>query len=79
MLKVATWNVNGIRAREAQMLEFIERETPDVLCLQETKASLDQVPDSLRELAGYHCYWHGHKGYSGVVLHLAHKTFRERP
>jgi exodeoxyribonuclease III len=79
MLKVTTWNVNGIRAREQQALDFIEREAPDILCLQETKASLHQVPESLRELAGYHCYWHGHKGYSGVALHLARKTFPERP
>jgi exodeoxyribonuclease-3 len=79
MFKIATWNVNGIRARELQALEFIERERPDVLCLQETKASLEQVPESLRELPGYHCYWHGHKGYSGVALHLSRSVFPERP
>ena len=38
MMKIATWNVNGIRARQAQVQEFIEREQPDVLCLQEIKA-----------------------------------------
>jgi exodeoxyribonuclease-3 len=79
MLKVTTWNVNGIRAREAQVAEFIAREQPDVICLQETKASLDKVPAALSELADYHCYWHGHKGYSGVALHLARKTFAARP
>jgi exodeoxyribonuclease-3 len=69
-MKVATWNVNGIRAREAQMLEFLEREAPHVLCLQETKASPEQVPVSLAQRAGYRARWHGHKGYSGVALLL---------
>ena len=41
LVKIATWNVNGIRARQTQLLEFVERERPDVLCLQEIKASLD--------------------------------------
>ena len=44
-LKIATWNVNGIRARQAQVQEWIERERPDVVCLQEIKATSDQVPD----------------------------------
>ena len=43
-MKIATWNVNGIRARQAQLLEWIERERPDVVCLQEIKASADQIP-----------------------------------
>jgi exodeoxyribonuclease-3 len=79
MLKVATWNVNGIRARAQEVVAFVEQEQPDVLCLQEIKASPDKIPEGLCELAGYHCYWHGHKGYSGVGLHLARKTFAQRP
>jgi exodeoxyribonuclease-3 len=79
MLKVTTWNVNGVRAREAEVLAWAERERPDVLCLQEVKASIDQVPVALSELAGYWCYWHGHKGYSGVALHVSRETFAERP
>jgi exodeoxyribonuclease III len=79
MFKVVTWNVNGIRAREQEVLALIEQEQPDVLCLQEIRASPDKVPAALSELAGYHGYWHGHKGYSGVGLHLARKTFPERP
>ena len=58
MLKVATWNVNGIRARGAQVLEWIERERPDVICLQELKSTVAQVPAALCELQGYRCYWH---------------------
>jgi exodeoxyribonuclease-3 len=68
-VKVATWNVNGIRAREAQLCEWIERDRPDVVCLQEIKARPDQIPDRCK-LADYHAFWHGGGGYSGVSLHL---------
>jgi exodeoxyribonuclease-3 len=78
-MKIATWNVNGIRARDAQLQEFIERERPDVLCLQELKASLEQLPVWLCQLEGYWCYWHGGKGYSGVGLHVRKDTFPAAP
>jgi exodeoxyribonuclease-3 len=78
-MKIATWNVNGIRARQAQVQEWIERERPDVICLQETKASLDQLPVWLCELDGYWCYWHGGKGYSGVALHVSRSFSADRP
>ncbi len=78
-MRLATWNVNGIRARHAQVQEWIERERPDVVCLQEIKATPEQIPESLFGFEGYWCYWHGGKGYSGVALHVA-KTFSpERP
>jgi exodeoxyribonuclease-3 len=69
-MKIATWNVNGVRAREAQLQEFIAKERPDVLCLQEIKATIDQLPMWLCDMEGYACYWHGGKGYSGVALHV---------
>lgn len=78
-MKVTTWNVNGVRAREAQVLEFVQREQPDVLCLQEIKASPEAVPAPLCALEGYWCYWHGHKGYSGVGLLLRRERFPRRP
>jgi exodeoxyribonuclease-3 len=68
-VKIATWNVNGIRAREAQLCDWVERDRPDVLCLQEIKARPDQVPERCK-LADYHALWHGAGGYSGVSLHL---------
>ena len=68
-MKIATWNVNGIRAREAQLCDWIERDRPDVVCLQEIKARPDQVPDRCK-LAEYHALWHGAGGYSGVSLHV---------
>ena len=74
-MKVVTWNVNGIRARELQVVEWIEREKPDVLCLQELKAAPEQLPLSLVAPEGYKTYWHGHKGYSGVGLLLRKETF----
>ncbi len=76
-MKLATWNVNGIRARHAQVQAWIERERPDVVCLQELKAAPDQVPITLCEMEGYWCYWHGGNGYSGVGL-LVSKAFAPR-
>jgi exodeoxyribonuclease III len=78
-MKIATWNVNGIRARQTQVREWIERERPEVLCLQEIKAAPDQIPAALCEMEGYWCYWHGKKGYSGVGLHVRKDTCTDRP
>jgi exodeoxyribonuclease III len=69
-LKIATWNVNGIRARQHEVREWIAEDRLDIICLQEIKASPAQVPPELCELEGYWCYWHGEKGYSGVGLHI---------
>ena len=52
-MKIATWNVNGIRARQGQLLDWLAAERPDVVCLQEIKASIDQLPFDLRELEHY--------------------------
>ena len=78
-MKIATWNVNGIRARQTDLHEWLDRERPDVVCLQEIKAAIDQLPVWLCELEGYWCYWHGAKGYSGVALHVSQSFATERP
>src|SRR5262245_50497504 len=78
-MKIATWNVYGIRAREAQLLEWIECERRYVVCLQELKSTAYQVPASHCELPGYRCYWHGAKVYSGVGLHIRRDAFLEEP
>src|SRR5215471_6276259 len=78
-MKVATWNVNGIRARQDEVAAFVERERPDVMCLQEIKALPDHIPKTVCELPGYWCYWHGTKGYSGVALHVRRDVAPERP
>jgi exodeoxyribonuclease-3 len=67
-MKIATWNVNGIRARAGQVSDWIAREQPDVFCLQEIKASSDQIPTLILDFDGYACHWHGGKGYSGVAM-----------
>ena len=78
-MKIATWNVNGIRARHAQVIELIGQEQPDILCLQELKAKPEQVPEPLRHHADYWCYWHGAAAYSGVGLQLRKGRFPEPP
>lgn len=71
-LRLFSWNVNGIRAAYKKgFLEWLDQASPDVLCLQETKASLDQLEPALCNPAGYHTYWASatRKGYSGVALY----------
>jgi exodeoxyribonuclease-3 len=77
-MKIVTWNVNGIRARKDEVLALVERERPDILCLQELKAQVEQIPEPLRDLSGYWSYWHGMKGYSGVALQVS-KDFAMDP
>jgi exodeoxyribonuclease III len=79
-MKVATWNVNGFRAREAQFVEWVRRDAPDVICLQELKATPEQLGETLTMLPEYWNYWHGGPGgYSGVSLHVRKATFSSRP
>jgi exodeoxyribonuclease-3 len=66
---VATWNVNGIRSRHTQVIELVGQHQPDVVCLQELKP--EQVPELVRNLPGYWCYWHGARAYSGVAARAA--------
>ena len=70
-MKVITYNVNGIRAAMSKgLIDWIRSEDPDVLCLQEIKASPDQVGVFEFEELGYHHYWYPaqKKGYSGVAI-----------
>lgn len=79
-MTVATWNVNGIRARQEQLLAWVEEQHPDVICLQEIKASPAQVPEAIAELDGYWNYWHGAEGgYSGVSIHVSRRIAPEIP
>ena len=78
-MRVATWNVNGIRARESQVREWLAADQPDAVCLQEIKAKPEQIPAMLFESEGYWCYWHGAGGYSGVALHVRKELCPERP
>jgi len=70
--KILCWNVNGIRAAERKgFLEWLNKESPDILCVQETKASLDSLSADLLEPPDYHAYWNSaeRKGYSGVATY----------
>jgi exodeoxyribonuclease III len=76
-MRIATWNVNGIRKRQPEFLAWIAYEQPDVVCVQETKASPEQLEDALCQLPGYCCFWHGAGGYSGVNLSVRSDTIGE--
>lgn len=78
-MKIATWNVNGIRARKDQLHEWVARDRPDVVCLQEIKARPEQLPPLLYEPEDYQCYWHGAGGYSGVAMLFNRQTVPEPP
>jgi exodeoxyribonuclease-3 len=70
-MKILTYNVNGIRAALGKgLLDWIKSVSPDIICLQETKAQPDQLPLFDFEEAGYLNYWHSaqKKGYSGVAI-----------
>jgi len=78
-MKVATWNVNGIRARQGELIDWLASERPDIACLQEIKASVDQLPFDLRTLEGYSAHWHGERGYSGVALVVSRSAVAVAP
>ncbi len=67
-MKIATWNVNSIRARLERALAWLERHEPDVLCLQELKVTDDAFPADVFERAGYRSAVHGQKTYNGVAI-----------
>ena len=66
--KIATFNANSIRSRLAQILGWLDRERPDVLCVQETKVQDKDFPAQPIEDAGYHVIFRGQKAYSGVAI-----------
>lgn len=69
-MKILCWNVNGIRAAQRKgFLEWLQKESPDILSVQETKAHPDQLDMDLLNPPGYHVYWNygERKGYSGVA------------
>ena len=71
-MRLVSWNVNGIRAiHKKGFLEWFAAESPDILCIQETKANLGQLSPELTSVAGYRSYFspQERKGYSGVALY----------
>ncbi|MBK5254607.1 MAG: exodeoxyribonuclease III [Vicinamibacteria bacterium] len=67
-MKLATWNVNSVRVREARLTAFLAREQPDVLCLQELKVRDDDFPHDVVRASGYEAVTFGQKTYNGVGI-----------
>lgn len=67
-LKVASWNVNSIRARMEHVLDWMDMSDTDILCIQEIKVSTDDFPYDMFENKGWHVYVHGQKSYHGVCI-----------
>lgn len=79
-MKILSWNVNGLRAVEKKgFLKWLEKEKPDILCVQETKCSPDQLTQHLLNPRGYYSFWSSatvRKGYSGVGIYTRKKPQR---
>jgi exodeoxyribonuclease-3 len=67
-MKIATWNINGVRARIDNLLAWLKESAPDIVCLQEIKCQDDAFPRTEIEALGYHVETHGQKGFNGVAL-----------
>jgi exodeoxyribonuclease III len=67
-VKIASWNVNSIRVRKERLLRWLERHSPDVLCLQELKAPDEHFPMEEVRAAGYHAAVLGQRTYNGVAI-----------
>ncbi|MBX4200061.1 exodeoxyribonuclease III [Candidatus Parcubacteria bacterium] len=72
-MKILSWNVNGLRALHKKgQFDWLLKESPDIICLQETKSQPDQLSPEVRNPEGYHSYFHFptvKKGYSGVSIY----------
>lgn len=67
-MKIATWNVNSLKVRLPQLLDWAQAARPDVICLQETKCEDANFPREALEAAGYHAAFSGQKTYNGVAI-----------
>jgi exodeoxyribonuclease-3 len=67
-MKIATWNVNSIKARLEPALAWFKAASPDVVCLQEIKCVDENFPREAFEVLGYNCAVHGQKTYNGVAI-----------
>ena len=67
-MKIVTYNLNGVRARLPRLIEYLEEQKPDAVCLQEIKCADDALPIEDIRAAGYDGVWHGQKGFNGVGI-----------
>lgn len=66
-MKIATWNINSLRKRIPQLTEWLQKNEPDVMCLQETKLKDTDFPELLLRTTGYHVTFRGRTGFNGVA------------
>ena len=67
-MKIATWNINGIRARHGALCDWLDEVQPEVVCLQELKAADGAFPTAMFEDRGYNVATHGQKSFNGVAI-----------
>src|SRR5690606_10711839 len=67
-LRIATYNINGIKARLPRLLEWLAETRPAVACLQEIKTQDEGFPADEFDKLGYRAIWHGQKGFNGVAI-----------
>ena len=67
-MRIATYNINGIKARLPRLLEWLDETKPDVACLQEVKSQDEGFPAAEFEKIGYGAIWHGQKSWNGVAI-----------
>ncbi len=77
-MKIATYNINGIKARLPVLLRWLEETAPDVVCLQELKAPQENFPIEIINSAGYNAIWHGQKSWNGVAILTRNTVPQER-
>jgi len=67
-MRIATYNINGVKARLPRLLEWLAETRPAIACLQEIKSQDETFPAHEFEALGYHAIWHGQKGFNGVAI-----------
>lgn len=72
-MRIATWNINGVKARQGLLLKWLEDVSPDIVCLQEIKSVDEAFPRMEIEALGYNVETHGQKSWNGVAILSKHK------
>lgn len=67
-MKIVSWNINSLRKRQERLLAWLAETKPDIVCLQETKCTVEQFPVAALRVAGYHSAIHGQKSYNRVAI-----------
>ncbi len=82
-MRIATYNINGMNARQTVLLRWLEQSRSDVVCLQELKSPQERFPQEELRALGYDAIWHGQKSWNGVAIlsraGLATETHRGLP